>query len=458
MIYQHFRKKKFLKINILELGRLKGVMLKRKITKQLWDWKSAKKKKCLLVLGARQVGKTYAVQNFGKSAYKEMLTINFKERETDRSIFEGDLSVDSMLTALRFRYPNMKFIPGQTLIFLDEIQECPEAITSLKFWTIDGRFDLIASGSLLGIDYKRSSSYPVGYVEYLRMFGLDFEEFLWAKGVEEDLILKLYNLFCEQIPVSDAIHSAMMSYLREYLALGGMPEVLSTYLEQRDYRMADRIQRELLRGYLYDIAHYAKSEEKVKAEKCYLSLSKQLLDKENHKFQYKEVEKGGRAQKYFSSIDWLSTADMVSLAYLTSDVQYELSDHIREDFFRAYTTDLSLLLAMMDFSLKQHIVENTLIQNTKGGLYECLLADILIKKGLPLYFYKNEVAKKEIDFLTEKEGKIIAIEVKSGKGKANSLEWLLARKSIGQAYKFHDGNIGKENGVLSLPLYMAMFL
>ena len=458
MIYQHFRKKKFLKINILELGRLKGVMLKRKITKQLWDWKSAKKKKCLLVLGARQVGKTYAVQNFGKSAYKEMLTINFKERETDRSLFEGDLSVDSMLTALRFRYPNMKFIPGQTLIFLDEIQECPEAITSLKFWTIDGRFDLIASGFLLGIDYKRSSSYPVGYVEYLRMFGLDFEEFLWAKGGEEDLISKLYDLFCEQIPVSDAIHSAMMSYLREYLALGGMPEVLSTYLEQRDYRMADRIQRELLRGYLYDIAHYAKSEEKVKAEKCYLSLSKQLLDKENHKFQYKEVEKGGRAQKYFSSIDWLSTADMVSLAYLTRDVQYELSDYIREDFFRAYTTDLSLLLAMKDFSLKQHIVENTLIQNTKGGLYECLLADILIKKEFPLYFYKNEVTKKEIDFLTEKEGKIIAIEVKSGKGKAKSLEWLLARKSIGQAYKFHDGNIGKENGVLSLPLYMAMFL
>lgn len=458
MIYQYFRKKKFLKINILEIGRLKGVMLKRKITKQLWDWKSAKKKKCLLVLGARQVGKTYAVQNFGKSAYKEMLTINFKERETDRSIFEGDLSVDSMLTALRFRYPNMKFIPGQTLIFLDEIQECPEAITSLKFWTIDGRFDLIASGSLLGIDYKRSSSYPVGYVEYLRMFGLDFEEFLWAKGVEEDLISKLYDLFCEQIPVSDAIHSAMMSYLREYLALGGMPEVLSTYLEQRDYRMADRIQRELLRGYLYDIAHYAKSEEKVKAEKCYLSLSKQLLDKENHKFQYKEVEKGGRAQKYFSSIDWLSTADMVSLAYLTRDVQYELSDYIKEDFFRAYTTDLSLLLAMKDFSLKQHIVENTLIQNTKGGLYECLLADILIKKELPLYFYKNELTKKEIDFLTEKEGKIIAIEVKSGKGKANSLEWLLARKSIEQAYKFHDGNIGKENGVFSLPLYMAMFL
>ena len=352
----------------------------------------------------------------------------------------------------------MKFIPGQTLIFLDEIQECPEAITSLKFWTIDGRFDLIASGSLLGIDYKRSSSYPVGYVEYLRMFGLDFEEFLWAKGVEEDLISKLYDLFCEQIPVSDAIHSAMMSYLREYLALGGMPEVLSTYLEQRDYRMADRIQRELLRGYLYDIAHYAKSEEKVKAEKCYLSLSKQLLDKENHKFQYKEVEKGGRAQKYFSSIDWLSTADMVSLAYLTRDVQYELSDYIREDFFRAYTTDLSLLLAMKDFSLKQHIVENTLIQNTKGGLYECLLADILIKKELPLYFYKNEITKKEIDFLTEKEGKIIAIEVKSGKGKANSLEWLLARKNIGHAYKFHDGNIGKENGVLSLPLYMAMFL
>jgi AAA+ superfamily ATPase len=249
-----------------------------------------------------------------------------------------------------------------------------------------------------------------------------------------------------------------MSYLREYLALGGMPEVLAHYMEHKDFRIADQIQKELLMGYRYDIAHYARSEEKVKAEKCFLSLGKQLLDKENHKFQYKEVEKGGRAQKFYSSIDWLFSADMVSLSKLVTDVQYDLSDYAREDFFRAYTTDLSLLIAMKDFGLKQHIIENTLLANTKGGLYECLIADMLIKKELPLYFYKNESSKKEIDFLTQKDGEIWAIEVKSGQSRANSLNWLINQKHVSRAYKFHDGNIGEEGGVLSMPLYMAIFL
>ena len=433
-------------------------MLKRKVMSQMWNWKKQEKKKSLMVLGARQVGKTYAVQAFGKSAYKEMLYINFKESSSDRSIFTGDLTVASMITAMRFRYPNLHFIPGEILIFLDEIQECPEAITSLKFWTLDGQFDIIASGSLLGIDYQRASSYPVGYVEYLRMFGLDFEEFLWAKGIQEDLLSDLKTLFVRKTPVSEAIHNTMMSYLREYLALGGMPEVLAHYMEHQDFRIADQIQKELLMGYRYDIAHYARSEEKVKAEKCFLSLGKQLLDKENHKFQYKEVEKGGRAQKFYSSIDWLFSADMVALSKLVTDVQYDLSDYAREDFFRAYTTDLSLLIAMKDFGLKQHIIENSLLANTKGGLYECLIADMLIKKELPLYFYKNESSKKEIDFLTQKDGEIWAIEVKSGQSRANSLNWLINQKHVSGAYKFHDGNIGEEGGVLSMPLYMAIFL
>ena len=243
-------------------------MLKRKVMSQLWNWKKREKKKSLMVLGARQVGKTYAVQEFGKAAYKEVLYINFKESSSDRSIFTGDLTVASMITAMRFRYPNLQFIPGEILIFLDEIQECPEAITSLKFWTLDGQFDIIASGSLLGIDYQRASSYPVGYVEYLRMFGLDFEEFLWAKGIQEDLLSDLKALFLKRTPVSEAVHNTMMSYLREYLALGGMPEVLANYMEHQDFRIADQIQKDLLIGYRYDIAHYARSDEKVKAEKC----------------------------------------------------------------------------------------------------------------------------------------------------------------------------------------------
>lgn len=442
-------------------------MLRRKSYIQLEEWKNSKNHKCLVVQGARQVGKTFLIREFAQKNYDDVLEINFKETPSAKEIFAGDLTVETMLVAMKFRYPEKKFVKGKTLIFLDEIQECPEAITSLKFWTISQEYDVIASGSLLGIDYNRASSYPVGYVDYIKMHGLDFEEFLWSKGINEEMISLLKSYFESRKVIPDSINKTMMAYLREYIALGGMPEVVWNYVNSNDFRLADKIQREILRGYQYDIAHYATAEEKVKAEKCYLSLATQLLNKENHKFQYKEVEKGGRAQKYFSSIEWLLRADIVSLCYLVTDICYDLDDYAREDFFRAYTTDLSLLVSMKEFGLKQHIVENTLTANTKGGIYECFIADVLLKKNLPLYFYKNESTKKEIDFLTQKNGKIIPIEVKSKNSKASSLNWAI-REKFGEsekviAYKFIDGNIGVEKisatkEIVTMPLYMAMFL
>lgn len=374
-------------------------MLKRKVTAFMDQWIRTKEKKCLVVQGARQTGKTYIIERFAEDNYEELVEINFKQLPSAMDIFSGDLTVDNMVMAMRFRFPEKKITPGKTLIFLDEIQECQEAITSLKFWAIDNRYDVIVSGSLLGIDYKRASSYPVGYVDYLKMYGVDFEE-------------------------------------------------------------VDKIQRSLLQGYLYDIAHYATAEEKVKAEKCYLSLAKQLLDKENHKFQYKEVEHGGRAQKYFSSIEWLLRADMVHVSKRVTDVRFGLDDYAREDFFRAYATDLSLLMAMKDFSLKQHIVENTLEGNSKVGIYECAIADALYKKGYSLYFYKNETSKREIDIIIQKDGKVVPIEVKSGNTRATSLQSLLKnKKDISFGYKFADGNIGvNEDGIITLPLYMITFV
>lgn len=251
-----------------------------------------------------------------------------------------------------------------------------------------------------------------------------------------------------------------MEYYRLYIATGGMPEAVQKYFDTRDFRDVDRVQRNLLQGYQYDIAHYATAEEKVKAEKCYLTLSKQLLDKENHKFQYKEIEHGARAQKYYSSIEWLLRADIIHLCRIVTDVRYDLADHARDDFFRAYTTDLSLLIAMKDFSLKQHIVENTLDGNTKGGIYECAIADALHKKGYPLYFYKNETTKKELDFIIQVDGKVVPIEVKSGKERATSLISAMKKnRNISYAYKFIDGNIGvSEDGIITLPLYMATFI
>lgn len=420
----------------------------------------SKNKKCLVVMGARQTGKTYAIERFAEENYEDFVEINFKETPSAAEVFSGDLTVENMIMALRFRYPEKKISPGKTLLFLDEIQECEEAITSLKFWANDNTYDVISSGSLLGIDYKRASSYPVGYVDYLTMYGLDFEEFLWAMGITEDMIDSIRGYLTKKEIVPDAINKQMMAYFRKYIAIGGMPEAVQKYIDTKDFREVDTVQRNLLQGYQYDIAHYANAEEKVKAEKCYLTLSKQLLDKENHKFQYKEIENGARAQKYYSSIEWLLRADMIHICKLVSDVRYDLEDYARDDFFRAYTTDLSLLISMKDYSLKQHIVENTFSGNTKGGLYECAIADALHKKGYALYFYKNESTKKELDFIIQVDGAVVPIEVKSGNARANSLKSIIKKeKNITYGYKFIDGNIGvADDGTITLPLYMAAFI
>ena len=436
------------------------ITLKRKAYNLISQWKKTKDRKCLLIRGARQVGKSFVVTMFAKNNYQETVNINFKETPDAAEIFTGNLDVDSMVLAMRFRFPELAIEQGKTLIFLDEIQECEQAITSLKFWALDNRYDVIASGSMLGIDYKRASSFPVGYVDYLDMYGLDFEEFLWGMGIGSDLIDGLRAMFVNHTPVPQAIHSKMLSLFRTFIAIGGMPEVVRQFAETADFRIADNIQKEILQGYQYDIAHYATAEEKLKAEQCYFSLSRQLLNKENHKFQYKEVEHNGKAQKFLSSLDWLLRADLIKLAYNVSRPSFDLTDYIIGDNFRAYTSDLSLLLAMRDFSLKMKIVENSLSGTTRGGIYECAVADILIKKAYRIWFCRNETKKHEIDFLIQKDGNVIPIEVKSSTSRAVSLNSIMrTNPEIPVAYKLTEGNVGDpENRILSIPLYMAMFL
>lgn len=433
-------------------------MLERKIQDQLRAWKSRDDRKCLVVSGARQVGKTYAVERFGRESYPEILTVNFKETPSAAVVFEGDLTVDGMVQALRFRYPECELEPGRTLLFFDEIQECPEAITSLKFWTTDGRYDVIASGSMLGIDYNRPSSYPVGYVDYLTLRGLDFEEFLWAQGFGQDITTTIRQHFNAHEPVSKAIHEQLMKHFRLFCALGGMPEVIQTYEDTGDFRVADRVQRAVLQGYLFDIARYATASEKIKAEKCFLSIAGQLLGKENHKFQYKVVEKGGKASKFYTSIDWLTRADMAATSTNVTSATYDLTDYEVENNFRLYCTDVSLLLAMRDFSLKQAIVEGSLVGNTKGGLYESFVADALLKSGHALHFYRNETTRREVDFLVQIGGRVVPVEVKAGRAAANSLKALMrADRGIELAYKVADANLGvDDDGVITVPHYMAM--
>lgn len=434
--------------------------MKREITEKLHQWKIAKEHKCLMVRGARQVGKTYSITEFGMAEYASFIYINFLETPSLKQIFSGDLDTKTLLLNFSLYVPDAEFIQDNTLLFLDEIQECPEAITSLKFWSEDGRFDVIASGSMLGIDYKRPTSYPVGSVSYIDMYPLNFKEFLWAMGINDDIISVLGNSFDKQTKVSDAIHEKMMSNLRTYLIIGGMPEAVDIYIRENSIAAVDNKQRAILNDYRYDIAHYANADIKIKAEQCYFSLSAQL-SKENHKFKYSEVEKGGTSRKYGSSLDWLTGAYLIKKVCNISSYNLPLESQADHGNFRVYPTDIGLLTAMFDYSIKEKLLKDDASLNgyLKGGIYEALIADMLFKNVHDrVYFRKDERSTFEIEFFIENKDGVIPIEVKAGKSRSKSLDNLLKKDEIPYGYKLIDGNAGKAGKKITLPLYMGMFL
>ena len=436
-------------------------MLRRDIIDELKKWKDDSKRKCLVIRGARQVGKTYAVQRFGEEEYESFVEINFLENPSMKKIFSGDLDSKTIRTNISLYIPESRIVPGKTCLFLDEIQECSEAITSLKFLAKDKDFDVIASGSMLGIDYKRPTSYPVGSIQYIDMYSLSFKEFLYAAGVTDEIIDSLRSYFENETMVPWAIHDRIMELFRLYIIIGGMPEAVSLYFEKSSISDADKKVREILDDYRYDIAHYAKADVKIKAEECYFSISRQL-SKENHKFMYSNVEKGGTARKYGSSIDWLKGAYLVLCVYNTSGYDIPLNARRIDDNFRAYPTDIGLLMGMFDYSVKEQIIhpENKLLGGmAKGGIYEAVVADMLIKNGhKELFFRKNETSTFEIEFLIEKSEGVIPIEVKAGNSRSKSLDNLLKRDEIPYGYKLIDGNVGISGKKKTMPLYMAMFI
>ncbi len=437
-------------------------MLKRDVYEKLKEWKGRQGRKgCLLVRGARQVGKTYIIRYFGEQEYSHYIEVNFIKQAGLKKIFSADLDIRTLLLNFSLYMPEAVFEEGRTLLFLDEIQECPEAITSLKFWREDGRFDVIASGSMLGIDYKRPLSFPVGSVEYVDMTSLSFGEFLLANGISEDVISYLRACFEKNEKVSDPVNDKMMELLRRYLVIGGMPDVVNTYIETGSVAEADKVQKRILNDYRYDIAHYARADIKIKAEACYFSLPAQL-GKENHKFQYSVVEKGSNARKYESSVEWLRQADIVLKVCNVSPLFSPLGAHKDDSDFRLYPTDIGLLTGMMDYFVKAGIIEDSeagLAPDTKGALYEALVAEMLYKAGQKaLYFTRNKQGTFEIEFVIDTESGLLPIEVKSGKSRSRSLDNLLAKDEILYGYKLTAGNVGKSGKKNTMPLYMAMFI
>ena len=433
-------------------------MLKRKIYNKLLAWKGKKDNKgCLLLKGARQVGKSFIVDYFAKENYQSYIKINFIETPKLKEIFNGELTSSEILKRISLSLADIKFIKGSTLIFLDEIQECKEARTALKFLANNDDFDVIASGSLLGISYKEVSSIPVGYETHLMMYPLDFEEFLWGVGYDKQAILNLKSFFDNKEIIPQVIHENMLKLIREYIAVGGMPAVVNTYLASKNFSEVHNEQQKILDSYFDDISKYASTTEKPKVKNCYLAIPKELA-KENKKFKFSTVEKKATARKYKNSIEWLRDSNLVNLCYNVSTPSFPLNAYEKLDMYKIYLNDIGLLIAMYGFEMKKAIVDDTLEGPIKGGIYESLLSCMLIQLGYKLYYFRNDNGSTEIEFLISKETKIIPIEVKAKKGRTLSLDKILSLNEIPYGYKFSANNIGIIDKKITMPVYMAMFL
>ena len=443
-------------------------MLKRKIYNDLLNWKSTRKeekvKKCLLVKGARQVGKSYIIQEFGKNEYKSFLYIDFFRQPELKSIFDGELTSEEILKRITANIRDFRLVPGETLFFFDEIQRCGNARTAIKFLAEDLRFDVISSGSLMGLTYGENDdeemevpeSIPVGYESQITMYSLDFEEFLWAYGYDENAIsvLRSYYESGEAVPVG--IHNKYESIFREYMVVGGMPEVVADFVVNKDFNRVDSIQSDIIAEYRDDISKHAKGKEKQLVRMCYDAVPKQLA-KELKKFQYSTVEKGQTRRKYGGSVQWLKDSEIVNACYNISEPYLPLMANAKEDQFKLYINDTGLLCCMYGFETKRAVLNDTLRGKARGGIYENIISECLLKRGYTLYYFKPD-SEHEIEFLIEKNGEVIPIEVKAGNNPTPSLNSFLENFSPSCAYKLVGGRNGKAGGKTTLPHYFVMFI
>lgn len=441
-------------------------MLKRKFYEMLKDWKENKNKECLLVNGARQIGKTFIIDLFGRENYGNYFYLNLYKNPEYSEIFEGSLEPDEIYKRMSLFIPEFHLKDKDTLVFIDEIQRCKKARTALKFLAIDNRYDFIASGSLLGIHYNQNLddeeveseiSIPVGYEREVEMFSLDFEEFLWAKGKSPEAINNLREYFDSKKKVPDEINQTYQNLFREYLVVGGMPEVVNKFLETGNFQDVHQVQKKIFNSYEDDIWHYAKNIDRPKIKACYYSIPRQLA-KEYTKFQYKVIEKTGSAKKYGNSIEWLEDSGLVKLLKNVSLPEMPLVAYEQMENFKIYTTDIGLTTAMFGFETQAALVKNQLTGHAKGGIYENLIFDVLNKRGFVLHYYKKTDNSQEIEFLFEKDGKVVPVEVKSKGGETVSLNNFLEKYPDCFAYKLVDGNVGVVDKKIVLPHYMVMFI
>lgn len=443
-------------------------MLKRKIYDDLIEWKNIRRneqiRKCLLIKGARQVGKSFIVKEFGKREYSSFLCIDFFRNPELKYVFEGNLTSEEILKRITASVRDFRLVPGDTLIFLDEIQRCGNARTAIKFLAEDMRFDVISSGSLMGLTYGEDDdkevevpdSVPVGYESHITMYSLDFEEFLWAYGYNETAISVLRSYFEAGETVPESIHNKYESLFREYMVVGGMPEVVADFAVNKDFNRVERIQRDIIAEYRDDIAKHAKGKEKQYVRMCYDAVPKQLA-KELKKFQYSSVEKGQTRRKYGGSVQWLKDSEIVNACYNIREPYLPLMANAKEDQFKLYINDTGLLCCMYGYETKLAILNDTIRGNARGGIYENIISECLIKRGYTLYYYKPD-SEHEIEFLIEKDEEVIPVEVKAGNNPTPSLNSYIEDFSPSYAYKLIGGRNGTIGAKITLPHYFVMFI
>ncbi len=434
--------------------------LRRKIDQYLLEWKNSKDKMPLIVKGARQIGKTDAIENFAKNNYKSVVEINFALQKQYRDIFDDGYEVDTILRKISLRNTSFEFIPGETLIFFDELQDCINCATSLKAFNKDGRFDIICSGSLMGINYKQIESNSVGNKIDYNMYSMDFEEFLWAKGYKEEQIENLFIHMKNLEPLSNTELSVMFENFAEYMVIGGMPAIVNKFVTQKNYSGTLEMQKQIILDYEEDITKYANGLDQGKILNVYRRIPT-FLGNENKKFQISKIEKGARSREYVGTIDWLYNAGIINISYCMEQPELPLGGNYNPDNFRIYFSDTGILIGSLDDEVQKDLRNNKNFNTYKGAIYENIIADMLVKQGYKLYFYKNEKGTIEMDFFVRDSDSLVPVEVKANDRATISLNNLIDSekyKDIKYGIKFGYKNIGFNGKFYTFPYFLAFFL
>ncbi len=444
-------------------------MYRRKIEDELNQWKNSTNKKALVLKGLRQIGKTYSTLKFAKENYENVVYINFKENESAKKVFEDDLIVDRMIIDLSALIPGVNFVPGKTIIIFDEIQECANARASLKPFVVDGRFDVIATGSLLGIkgyNLKKSKGIPTGYEKIIYMEPMDFEEFLWAKGINEKVIDSLRDSYKNFVPISETIHRAMLRYFNEYICVGGMPRVVDTFISTNDMNAVYDEQHDLIEEYKDDFGKHLDENENEVVNKSLLGRINKVFDsipsqlaKENKKFTYSAISKHARSGEYEAAIMWLIDFGLVVPCFNLSTIDRPLEGYKIDNIFKLYFKDSGLFISLLEKGSAFKIL-NGQLNIYKGAIYENIIADAFSKNKKKLYYFHKD-SGLEIDFVTIVDDKTSLIEVKSTTGNTKSAKTVLGNREkyrADQLIKFGEYNIGRQNNTITLPYYLAFLL